>query len=266
MCSSRFPMNGFLSSTRPFDLPLLLLSLVEPFDRMKCISSPKVPLLLYPYLNTDAETVSPFEHGEVFVLDDGGEVDLDLGNYERLSYTLPAFGDCRALEHPSRALAPSLTQPSIASSGSRRSLPQCTGFLEMNWLLDGFITAGEGAKCCASEVLLAIAALAMLFVDDPWLRPTFRSKAFGDCRALEHPSRALAPSLTQPSIASSGSRRSLPQCTGFLEMNWLLDGFITAGEGAKCCASEVLLAIAALAMLFVDDPWLRPTFRSKVIL
>ncbi|KAG6479177.1 hypothetical protein ZIOFF_062638 [Zingiber officinale] len=184
----------------------------------------------------------------------------------RPTFRSKAFGDCRALEHPSRALAPSLTQPSIASSGSRRSLPQCTGFLEMNWLLDGFITAGEGAKCCASEVLLAIAALAMLFVDDPWLRPTFRSKAFGDCRALEHPSRALAPSLTQPSIASSGSRRSLPQCTGFLEMNWLLDGFITAGEGAKCCASEVLLAIAALAMLFVDDPWLRPTFRSKVIL
>lgn len=28
--------------------------------------------------------MSPFEHGEVFVLDDGGEVDLDLGNYERL--------------------------------------------------------------------------------------------------------------------------------------------------------------------------------------
>ncbi|KAF8726756.1 hypothetical protein HU200_019228 [Digitaria exilis] len=36
-----------------------------------------------PYLNTDAGTMSPFEHGEVFVLDDGGEVDLDLGNYER---------------------------------------------------------------------------------------------------------------------------------------------------------------------------------------
>ncbi|KAL0389690.1 UNVERIFIED_CONTAM: CTP synthase [Sesamum calycinum] len=35
------------------------------------------------YLNTDAGTMSPFEHGEVFVLDDGGEVDLDLGNYER---------------------------------------------------------------------------------------------------------------------------------------------------------------------------------------
>jgi CTP synthase len=36
-----------------------------------------------PYLNIDAGTMSPYEHGEVFVLDDGGEADLDLGNYER---------------------------------------------------------------------------------------------------------------------------------------------------------------------------------------
>jgi CTP synthase len=36
-----------------------------------------------PYLNVDAGTMSPFEHGEVFVLKDGGESDLDLGNYER---------------------------------------------------------------------------------------------------------------------------------------------------------------------------------------
>eukprot|EP01084_Bolivina_argentea_P026776 49799_1 len=36
-----------------------------------------------PYLNMDAGTMSPFEHGEVFVLQDGGEADLDLGNYER---------------------------------------------------------------------------------------------------------------------------------------------------------------------------------------
>lgn len=38
-----------------------------------------------PYLNIDAGVLSPYEHGEVFVLDDGGEVDLDLGNYERFS-------------------------------------------------------------------------------------------------------------------------------------------------------------------------------------
>ncbi|OKY77697.1 MAG: CTP synthase (UTP-ammonia lyase) PyrG [Candidatus Methanohalarchaeum thermophilum] len=36
-----------------------------------------------PYLNVDAGTMNPFQHGEVFVLKDGGEVDLDLGNYER---------------------------------------------------------------------------------------------------------------------------------------------------------------------------------------
>ena len=36
-----------------------------------------------PYLNVDAGTMSPFEHGETFVLDDGAETDLDLGNYER---------------------------------------------------------------------------------------------------------------------------------------------------------------------------------------
>lgn len=36
-----------------------------------------------PYLNVDAGTMGPYEHGEVFVLEDGGEVDLDLGNYER---------------------------------------------------------------------------------------------------------------------------------------------------------------------------------------
>lgn len=40
-------------------------------------------------MNIDAGTMSPLEHGEVFVLDDGGEVDLDLGNYERyLNVTL----------------------------------------------------------------------------------------------------------------------------------------------------------------------------------
>ena len=36
-----------------------------------------------PYLNIDAGTMKPKEHGECYVLEDGGEVDLDLGNYER---------------------------------------------------------------------------------------------------------------------------------------------------------------------------------------
>ncbi|KAK2879539.1 CTP synthase ura7 [Arthroderma sp. PD_2] len=42
-----------------------------------------------PYMNVDAGTMAPTEHGEVFVLNDGGEADLDLGNYERyLNVTL----------------------------------------------------------------------------------------------------------------------------------------------------------------------------------
>ncbi|OGF57509.1 MAG: CTP synthase [Candidatus Fraserbacteria bacterium RBG_16_55_9] len=36
-----------------------------------------------PYLNCDAGTMNPYQHGEVFVLEDGGEVDMDLGSYER---------------------------------------------------------------------------------------------------------------------------------------------------------------------------------------
>ncbi|KAI3640081.1 hypothetical protein MIR68_000959 [Amoeboaphelidium protococcarum] len=40
-------------------------------------------LKIDPYLNIDAGLMSPFDHGEVYVLDDGSEVDLDLGNYER---------------------------------------------------------------------------------------------------------------------------------------------------------------------------------------
>ncbi|MDB2239916.1 MULTISPECIES: CTP synthase [Halorubrum] len=44
-----------------------------------------------PYLNVDAGTMNPYEHGEVYVLKDGGEVDLDLGNYERFLGTDMTF-------------------------------------------------------------------------------------------------------------------------------------------------------------------------------
>ena len=40
---------------------------------------------LDPYLNVDPGTMSPYQHGEVFVTDDGAETDLDLGHYERFS-------------------------------------------------------------------------------------------------------------------------------------------------------------------------------------
>ena len=40
---------------------------------------------LDPYINVDAGTMNPFQHGEVFVTEDGAETDLDLGHYERFS-------------------------------------------------------------------------------------------------------------------------------------------------------------------------------------
>ena len=43
---------------------------------------------LDPYLNIDPGTMSPFQHGEVFVTDDGAETDLDLGHYERFTHAL----------------------------------------------------------------------------------------------------------------------------------------------------------------------------------
>ena len=45
-------------------------------------------LKLDPYINVDPGTMSPFQHGEVFVTEDGAETDLDLGHYERFSKTI----------------------------------------------------------------------------------------------------------------------------------------------------------------------------------
>lgn len=50
---------------------------------LKCCGIEVTSIKIDPYINLDAGTFSPYEHGEVYVLDDGGEVDLDLGNYER---------------------------------------------------------------------------------------------------------------------------------------------------------------------------------------
>ncbi len=48
---------------------------------------------LDPYLNVDPGTMSPFQHGEVFVTDDGAETDLDLGHYERFTGVNATRGD-----------------------------------------------------------------------------------------------------------------------------------------------------------------------------
>ncbi|OQD75803.1 hypothetical protein PENDEC_c006G04880 [Penicillium decumbens] len=50
---------------------------------LKTLGARVTSIKIDPYLNVDAGTMAPTEHGEVFVLNDGGEADLDLGNYER---------------------------------------------------------------------------------------------------------------------------------------------------------------------------------------
>jgi CTP synthase len=50
---------------------------------LKCRDLRVTMIKLDPYINVDPGTMNPFEHGEVFVTEDGGETDLDLGHYER---------------------------------------------------------------------------------------------------------------------------------------------------------------------------------------
>ena len=70
---------------------------------------------LDPYLNVDPGTMSPFEHGEVFVTDDGAETDLDLGHYER-------FTGVAARKTDSVVVRPHL--PERPREGAARRLPR----------------------------------------------------------------------------------------------------------------------------------------------
>jgi CTP synthase len=90
----QFTFHGTNSEKRPMKYVVVCGSCVSGLGKGTCISSIgmlfqslglKVTCIkIDPYFNIDAGTMSPYEHGEVFVLDDGGEVDLDLGNYERV--------------------------------------------------------------------------------------------------------------------------------------------------------------------------------------
>ena len=67
-----------------------------------------------PYINVDPGTMSPYQHGEVFVTDDGAETDLDLGHYERFT-GVPArrgAGAAARQRQPIRRPAGTITSPS----------------------------------------------------------------------------------------------------------------------------------------------------------
>ena len=71
-----------------------------------------------PYLNVDPGTMSPFQHGEVFVTEDGAETDLDIGHYERFvdeNFLAELVATARA-----RSGRPSCARSARASSSARR--------------------------------------------------------------------------------------------------------------------------------------------------
>ena len=71
-----------------------------------------------PYLNVDPGTMSPFQHGEVFVTEDGHEGDLDLGHYER-------FIDENLSRASNFTRAPSIRRSSPASGAAISSAAPC---------------------------------------------------------------------------------------------------------------------------------------------
>jgi len=75
-----FVTGGVLSSLGKGLASASIGALLEARDRRVTI------LKLDPYINVDPGTMSPFQHGEVFVTDDGAETDLDLGHYERFTH------------------------------------------------------------------------------------------------------------------------------------------------------------------------------------
>ena len=76
---------------------------------------------LDPYINVDPGTMSPFQHGEVYVTDDGAETDLDLGHYERCArYCEEAvLADGADWASSSSAVRPITTSPFPAATPAR---------------------------------------------------------------------------------------------------------------------------------------------------
>ena len=76
-------------------------------------------LKLDPYINVDPGTMSPYQHGEVFVTDDGAETDLDLGHYER--FIDENLTPARATSRPAGSTRRSSPRSAAATTSAGRS-------------------------------------------------------------------------------------------------------------------------------------------------
>ncbi len=107
----------------------------------------KVTLVkLDPYINVDPGTMSPFQHGEVFVTDDGAETDLDLGHYERFVRTRMSqknnFTTGQIYERVIRK-----ERRGDFLGGTVQVIPHIT-----NEIKDSIVTAGGGHDVCLVEI------------------------------------------------------------------------------------------------------------------
>src|SRR4051812_50200592 len=94
---------------------------------------------LDPYLNVDPGTMNPFQHGEVFVTDDGAETDLDIGHYERfLDEDLHGSANVTTGQVYSQVIARERRGGDLG--GTRPGIPPITGEIKRR------IRAGGGAS------------------------------------------------------------------------------------------------------------------------
>ena len=108
----------------------------------------KVTLMkLDPYINDDPGTMNPFQHGEVYVTDDGAETDLDLGHYERFTHA--------KMRRSNNVTAGRIYHEVIQKERRgefRESTEECGFCAEIVDL--GFVIAGN-PSCCCKNVLVA---------------------------------------------------------------------------------------------------------------
>ena len=99
-----------------------------------------------PYLNVDPGTMSPFQHGEVFVTEDGAETDLDLGHYERfLSSTMLRRNNFTAGQVYERVIRNERRGDYLG--GTVQVIPHVTDEIKRR-----ILTAGEGFDICMGEI------------------------------------------------------------------------------------------------------------------
>jgi len=187
------------------------------------------PVKADPYLNQDAGTMNPFQHGEVFVTDDGAETDLDLGHYERFldlnvskrsNFTSGAvYNAVMELERDGEFLGKTIQIiPHVTDEIKRRILAAGNAVMEEKSPTD-FLTIEIGGTVGDIEALPFIEALRQFRADHPgqvinvhvvkmdYLYPSDESKT----KPIQHAVTLLRSYGMQPEILIVRCKRPLSQ-------------------------------------------------------